>query len=146
MHPMTDLSKQTRPDVSAILLRNSSFVFATVIAVSLTLFIAFIDKRISDVMWSALLSGGSLFALIVKVCRARTLFRDGVFIQGSIVKKYHGGKTGWNINYSYTYSGNTYAVNEIGISRPERFEVGKTITVVIDPNNPLRKDLADLYL
>ena len=93
--------------------------------------------------------GVSLVALTISIWRIQiilALFNGGIQLSATITECWlfrgHG-----RINYTYTYRGHDYLSGNdlVPTGEAKRIRVGDRVTVIIDPENPARAIIMDLF-
>lgn len=93
--------------------------------------------------------GVSFVALIIGIWRIQmilALFNSGIKLSATITESWffrgHG-----RINYAYTYRGHDYLSGNdlVPTGDAKRLRVGDRVTVIIDPDNPARAIIMDLF-
>lgn len=96
---------------------------------------------------SIAVTAAGLLILLWRYWLLRSVFHDGVEVPGVVSDIYFFRGRG-RVSYIYTYQGQKYiSGNAINKTKRTRSLVqGEQVTLVIDPNNPKRAFIRDLYL
>jgi hypothetical protein len=103
---------------------------------------------------SGLLVFASIPALImvIQVVTLSIFHRKAVRVIGRVLKMgsnslsgVRGGISNWNeLNYAYSYKDKSYSDTR-SVTTNVEFEAGQKITIAVDPDNPSKSDVLDIY-
>lgn len=124
-----------------------SILFVVILWVFFALFQILNPSIPTNSLFTAL--GVSFVALIIGIWRIQmilALFNSGIKLSATITESWffrgHG-----RIDYTYTYRGHDYLSGNdlVPTGEAKRLRVGDRVTVIIDPDNPARAIIMDLF-
>ena len=145
-----------RPTLAKILMMDYVAFLGVAIAVAAPALLVlayagvFGDQSDDDLLfWIVIAVLGLLVGIMIAVVRVRSLmniFARAVEVPGTIVRVWFTKDRG-RVNFTYTFRGKEYSSGKAIMRnrRTEELDAGRSVIVVVDPENPRRSFIRDLY-